>query len=364
MTGQFNRRHLLSAAMVATAASGIAACAAPGDQGEVEPPRESGVWMPNEFDRLQDVFVGAYDYDAPLPASSYSVLQYMGAEFADDMDRSAGMTMREAHPPELLERFEQEIESLVAVYEAHGVRVRRPRTLTAAEYEFVQPGGIPIYARDPVLALHDTVIDGAVMMPFRRKEVFGFRDDFIELAETDSAVRRLTVPQPVPTELHRDVPEEPGPFLEGGDVFVLDNTVLVGTSGLASNKAGVDWLRRQFDGLRFHEVRLQHHWLHLDCVLAVVRPGLAICHREAFLDGLPEPIADWEIIEATAQEAHVMGCNTVCVEQNKVIIPNEHTRLIDELVKRDVEIVGDFSFEWISRGGGGVRCATMPIRRG
>lgn len=363
MTKQFNRRSLLTAAMVGTAADGTVAWAASVGTGAAEPATESGVWMPNEFDRLREVFVGADDYDAPMPASSYSVLQYMGAEFADDMDRNAGKTLREAHPPEVLELFEKEIESLVAVYESQGVTVRRPRSLTTAENEFVQPGGLPIYARDPALAIRDTVIDGAVMMPFRRKEVFSFRDDFNELTDADPAVRYLAMPQPIPTELDRDVTEEPGPFLEGGDVFVLDDHVLAGHSGLASSKAGVDWLRRHFEGLRFHQVRLQHHWLHLDCVLAVVRPGLAICHREGFLDGLPEPIADWEIIEATADEAHAMGCNTVCVAPNQVVIPNEHTRLIEELVERDVEIVGDFSFEGISRGGG-VRCATMPIRRG
>ncbi|MGO1973673.1 MAG: dimethylarginine dimethylaminohydrolase family protein [Propionibacteriaceae bacterium] len=370
MTRPFKRRHLLAAAVVGTAAAGTAAVAgtaaraAPADGGATESAADPAVWMPNEFDRLREVFVGAYDYDAPMPASSYSVLQYMGAEFADDMDRNAGRTLREVHPPEVLELFDQEIESLVAVYESQGVTVRRPRSLTTAENEFVQPGGIPIYARDPVLAIRNTVIDGAVMMPFRRKEVFSFRDGFDELADADPAPRRLAVPQPIPTELDRDVPEQPGPFLEGGDVFVLDDEVLVGHSGLASNTAGLDWLRRHFEGLRFHQVRLQHQWLHLDCVLAVVRPGLAICHREGFLDGLPEPIADWEIIDATADEAHVMGCNTVCVAPNRVVIPNEHTRLIEELVKRDVEIVGDFSFEGISQGGGGVRCATMPIRRG
>lgn len=363
MTRQLNRRHLLAAAALGTAAAGTAAWAASADPSPAETATGSGVWMPNEFDRLREVFVGAYDFDVPMPASSYSVVQYMGRAFADDMDRNAGKTLREAHQPELIELFEREIESLVAVYEAQGVKVRRPRPLTAAENAFVQPGGLPIYARDPVLAIRDAVIDGAVMMPFRRKEVFSFRDDLDELVRADPNIRRLSVPQPIPTALNRDVPEKPGPFLEGGDVFVLDDDVLVGHSGLASNTAGVTWLRGQFDELRFHQVRLQHHWLHLDCVLAVVRPGLAICHRDGFLDGLPRPIADWEIIDATADEAHAMGCNTVCIGPNRVVIPREHTRLIDELLKRDVEIVGDFGFEGISRGGGGVRCATMPIRR-
>lgn len=368
MTRQLNRRHLLAAAVLGTAAAGAAACSAAAGSRDPEPsstPEEDRrVWMPNEFDPLQEVFVGAYDYDAPTPASSYSVVHYMGADFADEMDRNEGSTFRERLPPEVIEAFEQEIEGLVAVYESEGVVVRRPRPLTPAENEFVQFGGAPIYARDPVMTIRDAVIDGAPMMPFRRKEVFSFRDDLNELLETDTAARHLVVPQPIPTELDRDVPEEPGPFLEGGDVFVLGDDVLVGDSGLASNAAGVDWLRRQFEGLRFHQVPLQHHWLHLDCVLAVVRPGLAICHRDAFLGGLPDPISDWEIIEATAEEAHAMGCNSVCVAPNRVVIANEHTRLIEELLRRDVEIVGDFGFAAISQGGGGVRCATMPLRRG
>ena len=54
--------------------------------------------------------------------------------------------------------------------------------------------------------------------------------------------------------------------------------------------------------------------MHLDCMFAVVREGLCMCFMQGLKEGqLPKPIKDWEIIEATAEEAHSLGCNTLCL---------------------------------------------------
>ena len=98
-------------------------------------------------------------------------------------------------------------------------------------------------------------------------------------------------------------------------MFVLDHDILVGNSGLASNQAGIDWLRRYLgpQGYPVQEVPLKDNWLHLDCVLAIVRPGLAMAAKSAFQNGLPSLLKEWEIIEATRRRAcpggqhHVSG---------------------------------------------------------
>jgi N-dimethylarginine dimethylaminohydrolase len=78
---------------------------------------------------------------------------------------------------------------------------------------------------------------------------------------------------------------------------------------------------------------------------------------------LPAPVKDWEVIEATAEEAHSLGCNTICLEPGVVIIGAEHKRLIREIEKRGVLVVA-IPFDKPSELGGGIRCSTHPLLRG
>ncbi|WP_232510152.1 hypothetical protein [Paenibacillus crassostreae] len=48
----------------------------------------------------------------------------------------------------------------------------------------------------------------------------------------------LSIPKP---DISKGQYSEEGPFLEGGDVLVLDKTIFVGRSGLASNENGIRW---------------------------------------------------------------------------------------------------------------------------
>ena len=74
----------------------------------------------------------------------------------------------------------------------------------------------------------------------------------------------------------------------------------MGYSGLASNLAGIQWLANMIGhfGYEVVPVRLHPHILHLDCALSLLREGLMIVCEEAFLDGLPAQLANWEKIEA------------------------------------------------------------------
>lgn len=70
----------------------------------------------------------------------------------------------------------------------------------------------------------------------------------------------------------------------------------MGYSGLASNLAGIQWLANMIGhfGYEVVPVRLHPHILHLDCALSLLREGLMIVCEEAFLDGLPAQLANWE----------------------------------------------------------------------
>ena len=85
---------------------------------------------------------------------------------------------------------------------------------------------------------------------------------------------------------------------EAGDVFLLDRDIYVGNSGNAGNTAGISWLRR-FLGpdYQVHEAPLSKSFLHMDCVLATPRPGLALVCKAGFTKGIPELLKGWKLIE-------------------------------------------------------------------
>lgn len=218
--------------------------------------------------------------------------------------------------------------------------------------------------RDPVLVVGHHVIELAVKTPFRRREIFAIREVLQRRVAEDARACYVAMPQPLPVKPTR-TSDGPGPFLEGGDIFVMGKNILVGNSGLASDKAGIEWLQRYLgpEGYVVHEVPLQRHWLHLDCIFAVVRRGLCICDTSGLKDGLPAPVKEWEIISATPEEAHALGCNTMCLEENTVLIAEEHSRLIKELEKRKANVVSGFRMDIASNWGGGIRCASHPLLR-
>ena len=111
-----------------------------------------------------------------------------------------------------------------------------------------------------------------------------------------------------------------------------------------------------------HAVPLTSEWLHLDCVLAIIRQGLCMACKSAFKNGLPEYFKGWEVIEASAEEAHHLGVNTMCLEENKVLIGTEFGRIIDELKKHGADVLTTPT-HIMSNWGGGIRCSTHPILR-
>ena len=205
-------------------------------------------------------------------------------------------------------------------------------------------------------------------MTFRNKEHLCFDGLFRRRIAPDPTARHVRMPETSPIlsgKTEQDFIDDPRPFIEGGDTFVLGKDILVGFSSLASSPAGIAWLQRYLEpeGFRVHAVPLTAEWLHLDCMFAVIREGLCMCYLPGLKEGrLPAPIRDWEVIAATAEEAHALGCNTICLKPGVVVIGAEHTRLIKEIEKRGVSVV-PVAFDKPSELGGGIRCTTHPLVR-
>ncbi|WP_210749542.1 dimethylarginine dimethylaminohydrolase family protein [Nocardia vermiculata] len=218
------------------------------------------------------------------------------------------------------------------------------------------------FARDPFFSVGDHIIEGSLRFRHRRGEVLPMRDIF--RAEVyPSPARYVAVPAPEVADAD-DPTLGPGPFLEGGDVLVLGRHVFVGSSGLASNGLGHQWLRKYLEphGYTVESVRLHERILHLDCALGLVRDGLMVVCPEAFLDGIPETVRTWDRVEVSLEDAGRLATNGLPLSADTYVTDPEFSVIGSQLASRGVKVeYVDFS---ISRSfGGSFRCSTQPLHR-
>jgi glycine amidinotransferase len=373
MTGGLSRRGLLGASAALAAApalptSGLAQQAqatTPSDVANQPSPRR--IFVKSEFAPLRTVVLARCEMRLPDADSASKeqlaeemsimpeeerqiVLQLLGKDHAEAM-------------PERQQRWEAEREALRLMLEKHGVEVLRPRLLTQWEKEAGGKNGYSnSFVRDPWFTVGAAVIEGSLRFPHRRLEVLPSRDLF-RREVYPAACRYVALPQPEIMPLDVDS-GGPGPFLEGGDVLVYERQAFVGVSGRGSTTLGAEWLRKLMapDGYTVETVRMKPNFLHLDCVMGLVREGLLVVYEDGLLDGLPQALKDWERIPASEAEAMSLGTNGLPISPNAYVTDPTFRRIGEEIAKRgiDVEYV-EFS---ISRAfGGAFRCSTQALWR-
>ncbi len=319
---------------------GHGAIEGPGPRSEME-----GVSVFNEWDRLRTVIVGRGD-DSMFPLTPAATME----EVLEKPQPNPYL------PPELEDALIVQLNALAALLEALGVRVIRPRLLSAKEKDYlnhIETGGGLIFMRDPLLVVGNQVIELAMRPAYRRKEIFALRPLLLSLFEQGFAGYAMPKPSPESKRL----------FLEGGDVLLADRNLLVGVSGMASDEDGVRWLQR-FLGLnyRVHLVRIRPDILHLDLAIALVRPGLAIVDPAALVDGTPALLRGWDLIELKPEEAEALAANVLIIDYKTVVVEENQHRLMDELDRRGVEPL-PLAFDVPILMAGGFRCATHPLLR-
>lgn len=324
----------------------------------------SSIGVYNECGKLKEVIVGSAD-NAKFPTLTQSISMYLSSEMKEKLQIYEGEKVSDASPG-LYAKLNMELQRLIKTYENEGIKVHQARALTDEEDRFLEHlavGGAPAYMRDPILVVGKTIIELSLKAPYRRKEIFAIREILQNKIAEDNNIKYISMPQPLPVKPSKSF-DGPGPFLEGGDIFIMDKNIFIGNSGLASNTSGIQWLNNTLkpEDYTIHEIPIKKNWLHLDCILSIIKPGLCICYLEGLLNGLPEFLTDWDIIPATFKEAHALGCNTICLDANKVLIGAEHVRLINELERIGVEVVS-VPMENVSKFGGSIRCLTHPLVR-
>ncbi len=338
---------------------------------------EPSVYVDYEYGDLKEVIVGLpYGMSPSLEAKWFAdALKVLPEDEADYSRKTAGMLWTEMINPETgkseTQMLEEENQAFIAILKSLGVKVYRPTEITV---DFIKEhygadlllnGFSQDFPRDNMAVIGNNVIEFNLRTPIRKVDISGFRDILSEKC-SDPTVKWFSMPH---TELLKPARADT-PFLEGGDVIVLGRTILVGNTenpSVGSNEAGYKWLKNILgDQYTVKRVRLVESVLHLDCVLSVPRSGLAIICEEAFIDGLPEEIKDWDLIRVSLEDVKRLAVNGLPVNsQNYILSYNRHNdnrSMQAELEKRGIRVHRVF-FGTHNGQGGALRCATQPLKR-
>jgi glycine amidinotransferase len=288
-------------------------------------------------------------------------------EYLADQSQSFVRTHQEQRladaDPEGFALMLEQLESFVDILQRRGVTVHRPRPASKSELNYLSEIGrgiCQLFPRDPVLVIGDTVIETALREPVRRRERFSIRDALAPNLEKRD-YRYVSMPEPEPPKSATDY--GPGPFLEGGDVVLNGYEIYVGLSGHASNRAGLNWLRRFLGGqYRVTPIGINPALEHLDCVLSLPKPGLAVICREAIVGDLPDSLRGWDVIEVSIEEAKALAANGLILDKNTYICGDNQPRLAEALTKHGLEVI-TVAFDAVTRWSGGMRCAHHPLVR-
>jgi len=259
--------------------------------------------------------------------------------------------------PEWATRIERQTDALAELVAREGVVVHRPERLKGDERTFLAPNGegAQLFARDGMIVVGNHIIEASLRLKCRQRERYGLRPIILQVVQQRGA-RWSSVPLGSPGCVD-------GPFLEGGDTLLNGHEIYVGISGCASDLAGADWLQALLgEAYRVIPVAMKSNVLHLDCAMALIKPGLLVWCPEKLIDGLPMSLRDWDAITVSRDEANLLATNGLVLEEGRIIVDADNARVIGELRKRKVDVI-PLPFDGPISTGGGLRCAHHPLLR-
>jgi N-dimethylarginine dimethylaminohydrolase len=319
--------------------------------------RTGGIGVEFEWGRLREAIVGIAPADQFVITQWAEYMRWLGPEWEGLARQHAGRRLLDV-APETAERMERQVDGLARVLSEHGVRVHRPHRLAPpiSRYQAPNEEGGQLYPRDPVLVIGTKVIESAMRIPCRRREVFALR--FILRELSSRGFEWIAAPTPLPTE-----PTDDDVFLEGGDVLLDGPDVYVGVSGCASNVRGASWLQSVLGAsYNVHVIALQPDVLHLDCAMGLVRRGLGLRCPEEFAGPLPASLERYEFIEVTRDEAARLAANGCPLDAETLLVAQGNERVDEELRRHGVDVV-TVPYDAPVALGGALRCSHHPIWR-
>jgi glycine amidinotransferase len=320
----------------------------------------------HEWGTLKEVIVGIPHFKIPekIPDHLEKFSASKGLRLIRDY---GGFTVRQAKPG-LYHEMVTQMEGVIEVLKDRDIKVYRPEIMNGKVHDYLKDsedsGGIQMFPRDPILVIGNHFIETEPFSVLRRRERFGIRQALSErLSDSDAKIVSMPPVLPPTCNLCNDG-MKPAPVLEGGDVLLLGKDIYIGVSGNASNSEGIQWLKQYLgSGYNIREIRLKKEFLHLDCCLATPREGLAIICRDAFVDGLPEFLGNWELIELSFEDSkEKLGCNGLILDDKTIIIHDEIEGLAEKLEHAGQEVIIK-PFNAVYYFSGAFRCWHHPLVR-
>jgi N-dimethylarginine dimethylaminohydrolase len=191
-------------------------------------------------------------------------------------------------------------------------------------------GNMDIFSRDVLQVIGNVLVMLEPGSPSRRGEQLLY-NGVLDSQLADTNVARVSMPnrdwskQSTPTYDKSDYT-----VLEGGDFMLMGDTILIGHSAnkvMGSSELGCGWFRDTIHSLGFTQkvicVPLPKNILHLDIVMSVPRPGLAIVAPAGFLDFAAlenGPLKGWDLIKVDELAAMKMAVNGLPLDERNIIV--------------------------------------------
>jgi len=319
------------------------------------------VHVHHEWGELREVIVGMQRPGTFVIPPYYEGLRWMEGRMLELSQQHGGKRLAEVDP-KFDDALTHQSEALAQLLEQRGVKVHRPGPLDAEAIAACPGGscsGIQIFPRDPLLVVGSWMIELNLRMRTRRVERFALQR-ILKEAHNQGRGFWISMPGAWPGPEDEDAESL---FLEGGDTLLNGFDIYVGDSGTSSNARGIDWLR-SFLGTnyRVHAVRLRADVLHLDCAMALLRPGLGLLCQGRIACELPESLSGFRWIEVSEEEAGGLGTNGLILNSETVVVERRRSRLIGEIRKAGMEVI-PCAYDAPAAVGGAFRCSHHPLIR-
>jgi glycine amidinotransferase len=342
----------------------------------------------NEWDPLEEVVVGRLE-GAAAPPAHVTMVGNLPAGAARLYPLLAGRR----YPQLLVRPAQRELEGFVRLLEGEGITVRRPEAMDFAR-RFASPrwrsnGFCTASPRDGILIVGDEIIEAPMAWRSRYFEVHAYRA-LLKDYWTRGA-RWVSAPKPeLRDELYdaafapappgapvRYITNELEPVFDAAD-FARCGTDLFVTRSNATNRAGIEWLRRHLGPrFRIHEVRSRcPQPLHIDTTFVPLAPGKVLVNPE-YVDpaDLPPILRGWDVLVAPEPDSirgwrnlHLsmvskwISMNVLMLDPQRVVVEQSQTSMM-RLLERHGFTPVPLPFMHYKPFGGSFHCATLDVRR-
>ncbi len=314
----------------------------------------------NEWDLLEEIIVGTVD-NAVYPTWNNVNRVTVPPEQWDLICRQR--MNWDYFPSDYIDAAKSDINALVHILEAEGVKVRRPalqdhnRSFATPDWK-IEKGFCNANPRDVLLVIGNEIIEAPMADRSRYFEVWGYRhllkEYFLSGAKWTAAPKPRLLDELYDSSYRRPTDGEPMRFLindfeptfDAADFVRCGKDIFTHKSHV-TNELGIRWLQSHLgNDYCIHELEsLDKGVIHIDTTFVPLAPGKVLVNPE-YLDvnRLPKILKKWEVLVAPkpiTTPKRTLGfvgdwisLNLLSLDEKRVIVEENQIPLIDFLKKR------------------------------